>query len=596
MIDEARPTRGFSWAPRLRTRFLLIVLLGAVLPLALMGFWLARSAVRAGEEVLLERMGEVVDAAAGAIRGAWLDRRAELLDLADHASVQEALVARSQGGDIDPAEGEPPESLISSFDDVDRRLLRVEILDAEGRTLWELRRTDPSDPTSELEIPLLVRLPVYERRSGRVLGRIEAELPVSSLLGSRGMPIYAAGTVLGAFDTESGASLMPLPFDPGVLESERFSWGGDEWATARGEIGEPALRLVAAVPLGPVVRPFESITQRGLWALVLVTLLAFGVTSHLTGRVTRSITRLTTAAEAVAGGDLDRRVPDTGTDEMGRLGVAFNYMTASLRRTLHQLADRQALAAVGEFAATLAHDVRNALTSIRLDLQMMEEHVTSDPEAERLQERALDKVRRLDETVTGTLRLARSGKVERERIDLRVPLRAAASTAQPAFQEAEGELELGSERQPETRTPGQGRPERGAEAIEVDGDGAALEELFLNLLLNGAQALDGGGTVSVYVGIEGGDALVSIRDSGRGVPASIRERLFEPFVSGRAGGTGLGLAISQRIVQAHDGIITIEDAPDAGAVVEIRIPLSREPAGSLERTGVEAGTDRSRAQ
>lgn len=583
VTDGAPPVGGSRWVPTLRTRFLMIVLLGTVVPMGLIGFWLARSAVRAGEEVLLERMSEAVDAAERRIRRGWLDHRAQLLDLADHPDVQDALVQRSRGDGNDPEPGPAPPTLGLAFDEVDRRILRVAILDRDSRELWVLRRTDGLESESELQVPLRVRLPIYERSSGRTLGHLDAELLVSALLEGPGMPIYAAGTVLGAFDPASGASLLPLPFDPAVLEAERFSWGGEEWVTARGALGEPALRLVAAVPLGPVVRPFESITRRGLWVLLFVALLAFGVTSAMTGRVTGSIARLTSAAEAVAEGDLGRSVPDTGTDEVGRLGSAFNQMTASLRRTLQQLADRQALAAVGEFAATLAHDVRNALTSIRLDLQMMEERASSDPRVQRLQGRALDKVRRLDETVTGTLRLARSGKLDRRTIDLWSPLRAAVSGAQPALDAADGKLVFIEDSEMPTSERKGDWPEHRRNAVEVYGDPTALEELFLNLLLNAAQALDGGGTVSVSVGVQGGEVSVSIRDTGRGIPDEIGDRLFEPFVSSRAGGTGLGLTISRRIVQAHGGSLSIEPTSEGGTVVRVGIPIDREHTGSLER-------------
>ena len=112
-------------------------------------------------------------------------------------------------------------------------------------------------------------------------------------------------------------------------------------------------------------------------------------------------------------------------DEVGRVARAFNSMSASLRHTLDQLAERQSLAAVGEFAATLAHEVRNPLTAIRIDLQRLEEKLPDDPALRAPAVSCAADLDRLDATVTGALRVARSGQATLGRIDLRDPLRAA---------------------------------------------------------------------------------------------------------------------------------------------------------------------------
>ena len=95
--------------------------------------------------------------------------------------------------------------------------------------------------------------------------------------------------------------------------------------------------------------------------------------------------------------------------------------------------ERGALASVGEFAASLAHEVRNPLTSIRVDLQRIEEALPEDSETRDLLQRALSQVERLDHSVSGALRVARSGHIESKPVDLRESLRAAAHEAEPAF-------------------------------------------------------------------------------------------------------------------------------------------------------------------
>ena len=249
---------------------------------------------------------------------------------------------------------------------------------------------------------------------------------------------------------------------------------------------------------------------------------------------------------------------ETTTDEVGRVARAFNAMTESLSRTLRELSQRQALAAVGEFAASLAHEVRNPLTSIRLDLQRVEEKLADESEARVLLDRALGEIERVDRSVTGALRVARSGRIAQEPVDVRQPLEAALHSAEPEFKTRDARLA-------EARL--------GGEPIWVRGDAAALEQLFLNLLLNAGQALESGGRAGVEVKSDGGETLISIWDSGCGIALDELDKVFKPFYSTRAEGTGLGLAIAQRIAVAHGGDLSIESTPGMGTTARVRLPL-----------------------
>jgi two-component system sensor histidine kinase FlrB len=116
--------------------------------------------------------------------------------------------------------------------------------------------------------------------------------------------------------------------------------------------------------------------------------------------------------------------------------------------------------------------------------------------------------------------------------------------------------------------------------LSVRGDAAALEQLFLNLLLNAAQSLDDGGTVRVAVEDGDGVVRVAVRDAGRGMSPEVRARLFEPFYTTRADGTGLGLPLARRIARAHGGEIDVESAPGAGTTVVVRLPRASGSRGA----------------
>jgi two-component system sensor histidine kinase AtoS len=293
-------------------------------------------------------------------------------------------------------------------------------------------------------------------------------------------------------------------------------------------------------------------------ALLAIALLAFILATWVTGRLTRSLGQLAAAADAVSAGDLERTVDETGGDEARRVAHAFNTMVRSLRETLAKLTQKESLAAVGEFATSLAHEVRNPLTSVRLILQKAKAS-SEDPKCGELISTALSMLDGLNRTVSGALSVAESGMVKAEIIDLRDPLEAAIRTAEPEFQSRGARLEA-------LRLLG---------GVPMHGDPAALERLFLNLLLNAAQTLAPEGCGSVGLQVAAGIATVSILDDGPGIPEEDLQRVFEPFYTTRAGGTGLGLAIARQIVTAHGGELSIESQEGHGTQVRVRLPLAR---------------------
>lgn len=548
-----------------RTRILFLVLAGAVVPLALLGLWLTGSAVRSGEALLRVRLQEALDGSVEAIGNRWIRYRSDLLFLAEDDALQRALDEARVVAGTDAAGKNVPARVQRLFNELDTAVESALVRDAADRVRWTLARASPagsqaSSAVSRSAIPALtVPLGIRDRASGRVLGTIEAGIRGDALFGGRSSTLAAAGAVIGIFDASTGAPLLPLPFDAALVAAPRFVWAGEEWITERRRLTEPPLELVAAAPISPFTQPFDDAARRGLWLLLAVAATTVALAAIVTGRMTGLLERLDAAAEAVSHGDLARRVEATGGDEVARLARSFNTMTESLQRTLRELSNRQALAAVGEFAATLAHEVRNPLTSIRVDLQLVEERLSDEPELQQLQRGVLDELDRLDRTVTGALSVARSGRIERDRVDLLVPLRSAIHAATPAFAERDASLDA---------IPAAAAP------IHVRGDAAALEQLFLNLLLNAAQAVSDGGCAEVAVRTDAEAVTVSIRDDGPGIPAEVREHVFEPFFSTRPQGTGLGLAIAHRIATAHDAEIDIDTAPDAGTTMHVRLPLA----------------------
>lgn len=529
----------------LRTRLLLIPLVGAILPLALFGAWLANSISRSAEELLRARLEESLHRLATGIGARWVSRRADLLTVGEDEAVQQWL--RAGAADSRRVElGNTGERLKSAVQSVTLR-------PADRGQEWQLLTNQVDDPTFTVSVDM------FERSSGRRLGALEAQMRIASLVPSNAAWTAGAGTVLGVIDAATGTSLLPLPFDPELITLDRFEWTGEQWLAVRRRLHEPALELVAASPISPFAQPFEAATRQGLVALIVVATLAAVATTLLTRRTTHSLRELADAATTIAAGQYGATVSVAERpDELGRVARAFNSMSASLRHTLDQLSERQSLAAVGEFAATLAHEVRNPLTAIRIDLQRLEEKLADDPAARAPAARALQTLTRLDATVTGALRVARSGQATLGRIDLRDPLRAAIHDVLPELNTRAIQF---SEALP-------------AEPAWVMGDGAALYQLFFNLLLNAAQATPANGDVNVSLSRSPEGMVVRISDSGSGIVSDATEQVFAPFYTTKPGGTGLGLAIARRIATAHGGSMAIQSGSPCGAVLVVQLPTA----------------------
>jgi signal transduction histidine kinase len=519
----------------LRTQLILVVLAAALVPLALLALWLARASARAGETLLTARLDAAVLSAANEAGVRWIAYRSALLDLTETLEVRRAL------GDTVGAVSAPA---------VLPEVVRVAIVrDVAGAVRWT--RVADTTTTGGVFRPVLT---LWSNRALGVIGSLEAALPGSAIVRATGA---TGATTLAAFDRRTGLPLLTTPFDPDLASKATFTWNGERWLVARRDLDEPAIEIVAAAPVADYEAPFAEAGRRGLVAVLVVAMLSTLATVVLTRRLTRALRDLALAADGVSRGEMGRTVPVPESEELGRLAEAFNTMSESLRRTLDSLARRESLAAVGEFAASLSHEVRNPLTAMRIDLQRVEEKIDAESPLRPPLRRALRAVDRLQHTVSGALRIARSGQVARTPVDLLVPLDAGLHASEPEMHAAGARVEV----------------DTGDVPLVVLGDAAALEQLFLNLLLNAAQAFDApGGVVRVRAVVDTTHARIEVEDSGRGMSPETLAAAFEPFVTTRAQGTGLGLAIARRIAAAHGGELSLESVPGTGTTATVTIP------------------------
>ena len=249
-----------------------------------------------------------------------------------------------------------------------------------------------------------------------------------------------------------------------------------------------------------------------------------------------------------------------------RLVTAIFTDISDLKRLQEFRLRAERLEAVAALSASLAHEIRNPLAAIRSAVEQLARSVGEDEDDQTLARLVMRESERLNRLLSEFLDFSRVRATKFERLDLTALVRDAVRivAAQPVAQ-------------------GVGIEVKG-EPVLLDADSDLLNRLVSNLLLNAAQALEGRGRITVTVGLaapgEGHAGSVErpvklvVHDTGPGIPEIVRERLFEPFVSGRQGGTGLGLAIVQRAVAAHRGVILVDTAQGAGTTFSIFLPAT----------------------
>lgn len=308
----------------------------------------------------------------------------------------------------------------------------------------------------------------------------------------------------------------------------------------------------------------------------------------------RPIRQLREGARNVAAGDYAERVKVQSSDEIGQLAEEFNRMAASLEDRDKALADKQQellqaerLAAVGRLAAQITHEVRNPLSSIGLNTELLEDELEElpDPRHARAMLAAISgEVQRLKNITEQYLQLTRFSNVKPAELDVHAPglpmlapgrraptdvgdlVQRFAAFIAPEAAAAEVALTV------DAPTSAQGGPA----PLEADAD--QLRQALLNLSKNALEALrsvPAPRTLALALrALPGGGAFVSVTDNGPGVAAELKDRLFAPFTTGKSHGTGLGLAVTRDIITAHGGTIAIRSplADGRGTAVEIALP------------------------
>lgn len=575
----------------LRIRVLILFAALGVVPLVGIGFLNYVQSRRAVESLIAVQTHALAERAATEISRRHALLVSDLLLLADNAEVQELF-------DRGPDRREALTPSVAAFFDatwvqISPSYDLVELRDASGAVVHRLGNegSEAGLVPSSGRVPaptMVVEQPIADWESGRTLGTVVARPRLSKLLPREALDArFGAGGYSVVVDRSAGRILYH-PRHALMGQKADALVGSEPWPGSGALTDGPAgilrfeesdsLRLASVINLdipswsvlaiGSVdefAAPFARARTVNLLLVLLATAVVAAAFLLAIRRATRSLEELTGAAEEVGRGNFVPSLRSSGTDEVGRLASAFALMTDKVREMMSQVERSRQMAVIGEFAAEIAHEIRNPLTSLKLNQQRLERLSRSGrmpAEAEDPIRISLREARRLERVVRGILHLGRPRKAEQQ-------LYPAGTVVQEAIEVVREQAERQSIGIVADLDPAE---------PWVYGDPEQLRGALLNLYLNAVEAMPAGGVLKSTMRTSESMLELRVTDTGVGIPPEVRSQLFKPFFSTKVGGTGLGLAIALRTVEEHGGRLTLDETVISGTTFIVQIPLA--PAGA----------------
>ncbi len=357
-----------------------------------------------------------------------------------------------------------------------------------------------------------------------------------------------------------------VPSAPAVSGPEAVQLGDERFLGTSVELagrGTPSVRLNVLKSYDQATAFLDSLNRLllglGLVAVVGGSALVFLI-SHT---FTRPLGNLVSGVRALEKGDFTYALDAHGGDEVAEVTGAFNRMRESLLKTQQELLEAERLATIGRMASSISHDLRHSLAAIVANAEFLCESRLSTDQREELYQEVRVAVNQMTDLIDSLLEFSRTRE-----------------SLRPTY----GNVKDSVDREVQAI---RSHPEFHRIPISVSQHGNStgwfdprkLERVLYNLLLNACEAVAAnGGSIEVVLREVSGGVEIRVCDNGRGIPESVRGRLFEPFVSyGKENGTGLGLTVVQKIIQDHGGDVTVEKTSEEGTTFRLLLPLASSP-------------------
>jgi signal transduction histidine kinase len=418
--------------------------------------------------------------------------------------------------------------------------------------------------------------PIYfgPASANRLLGFLAVGYEIDDHLAAEVSRIAASQVAFSYGDTIVKSTLSPVQQSELVQQAGALSLS-NALQPARVQIGNERF-LATSLDLAPgkipavrlnVLKSYDQAT--GFLDSLNRLLLLLGVAAVLGGSAlvflishtfTRPLGELVEGVRALGRGDFSFPLTATGRDEVAEVSQAFDRVRGNLRKTQHNLLEAERLATIGRMASSISHDLRHSLAAIVANAEFLCEVGLTGDQREELYQEVRFAVNQMTDLIDSLLEFSRT------RESLRPSYGKVADSVQRVLQSIKA------------------RPEFHHVHIDFVPDGTItgwfdprkLERALYNLLLNACEAASPThGRIEINLRATSNGVEIRISDDGRGIPDSIRDRLFQPFVSyGKENGTGLGLTVVQKIVQDHGGDVIVEKTSGEGTVFKVVLPLA----------------------
>lgn len=323
-------------------------------------------------------------------------------------------------------------------------------------------------------------------------------------------------------------------------------------------------RVVGILYVGVLKSSFQALVDAFRNRVIVIALvcmvLAGLVAIPIASLITRPIVNLVEANRRLAEGDMTVRVQSDGNGELAMLGRSFNYMVQTLQSTQQELLQKEKLASMGQLAAGVAHEINNPLGSILLFADMMYKETSSDDPHHEDLKMIIDETTRCKVIVSDLLNFARQQDVVTQPTEIHALMEQVIENVSlnPVFEYVQ------FVRQYDQDIP------------VICADPAQLQQVFINLFNNAAEAMEGKGEIRITTNKPDDECVViQISDTGSGIPEEYLGKIFTPFFTTKAlgKGTGLGLSIVYGIIKMHRGQISVKSRPGEGTTFMITLPI-----------------------
>ena len=583
----------------LRVKLLALFAVFGALPVVALGVYGYFRSLESVEDLIRERTAAATARIADEIQSRYALRQSDLLLFADNAETLRLYQTRANGDSAGYAAARVAADafLRQAWNVVGSSYRAITFRDSTGTRVYGLGDREASDGSGEMpslgdsrELFTVVE-PIRADSSGRKYGNLEAVMRLRALLPEEALSLsFGAAGYSVILDRGNGRVLyhplrthlgQPLSdlmgpagwnVEPDVLLGNAGSFTFEESGVRRVasfvNLSAPAWTVLSSGSVDEFAAPFTRARILDLFLVIVVAATLWIGFVLVTSGVTRSLTALADAADQASHGNLAPELPEAGSDEVGRLTYAFGLMLQQIREMLKRIRESRHMAVVGSFASQLSHEIRNPLTSIKLNLQVLQRAVEGGQIDQNFAEPvaiSLHEIRRLEGVVSGVLSLARTTPPRNDSCSVHASLDRALQALAPQLEAGAIGVELDYRAVPDT----------------VAGEEERLRGAFLNLILNAVEAMPDGGHLRVCTevvdGSSGAEVIrVRIADDGPGVPSEVRNKIFEPFFSTKDGGTGFGLALAQQAVEEHTGRLVLgeNDESHGGAVFIVELPLA----------------------